>query len=261
MSTVDETGARFKEEYESQTRLLLPRKTHTIIRLDGNAFHTYTRGLLKPFDEALHADLVSATAFLCAKISGARLAYVQSDEVSLLLSDFDNTGTQPWFGGSVQKMASVSASILTAKFNTLRALHFNLEGGQLGNKLAFFDARAFTIDDPDDVVEYFRWRYLDARRNSVSALARAHFSHREVQGKSTGELRDMLCHDRGVNWTSTPAQFRYGTVIHRSQRVEDVTYTRDGQEFVARDVTRHIWEAVPAPDHILLTHLEPCLLR
>lgn len=257
MSTVDETGARLKEEYESATRLLLPRKTHTIIRLDGNAFHTYTRGLPKPFDEMLHGDLVSATAFLCAKISGAQLAYVQSDEASILVTDFTNVGTQPWFGGSVQKMTSVSASILTAKFNELR----NVGLGDIGEKLAFFDSRVFTISDYVDVIEYFRWRYLDARRNSVSALARAHFSHREMQNKSSNELRDMLRHDRAVNWTSTDPRFRYGTVLYRDERVEDVTYTRDGQEFVAKDVKRHIWQAVPAPDHVLLAHLEPCLLR
>ena len=251
MSTLDALGDRLKEEFESKTRLLLPRKTHTVIRLDGNAFHTYTRGLARPFDAQLHDDLVSAAAFLCAKVSGARLAYVQSDEVSVLLTDFANVGTQPWFGGSVQKMTSVSASILTAKFNELRPP---------GVPLAFFDSRVFTVDDPDDVIEYFTWRSLDARRNSVSALARAHFSHRELQGKSVTEMKEML-YLRDVAWVDQPAQFRFGTVIYRDERVEDVTFTRDGAKFVARDVKRHVWQAEPAPDHTLIAHLEPCLLK
>lgn len=255
MSTVDELGDRLKEQYEFATRTFLPAKTHTIIRLDGNAFHTYTRGLARPFDPQLHNDLVSSAAFLCAKVSGARLAYVQSDEVSLLLTDFTNPGTQPWFGGNVQKMTSVSASMFTAKFNELR----NLGLGDVGEKLAFFDSRVFTIDDPDDVIEYFNWRALDARRNSVSALARTHFSHRELQGKSITIMKEML-YAIGVDWTTQSLASRFGTVIYRDQRTEDVTFTRDGREYVARDVTRHVWEAVPA-DHVLITHLEPCLLR
>lgn len=256
MATSDELGDRLKAEYEHATRAYLPRRTHTVIRLDGNAFRTYTRGLLKPFDEALHEDLVSATAFLLARVSGAQLAYVQSDEVSLLVTDFANPGTQPWFGGSVQKMASVSASILTAKFNELRyAL-----GSREGERLAFFDSRVFTIDDPDDVTAYFQWRRLDATRNSVSGLARVHLSHREVQGKSTAELREVLL-ARGVLWSGTDPRFRYGTLIYRNERVEDVTFTDSrGDERVARDVKRHVWEAVPADDHTLLTHLESCLL-
>lgn len=250
--SADKTGDRMKEEYEAATRLLLPRKTHTIIRLDGNAFHTYTRGLARPFDAQLHDDLVSSAAFLCAKVSGARLAYVQSDEVSLLVTDFTNPGTQPWFGGNVQKMASVSASILTAKFNELRPP---------GVPLAFFDSRVFMIADASEVEEYFRWRFVDARRNSVSSLAQAHFSHRELQNRSTFEQQSMLLKDRGVSWTDQDPQFKYGTVIYRDQRTEDVTFTRDGKEYVARDVTRHTWEAVPASHDVLIAHLEPCLLR
>lgn len=252
----DELGDRLKTEYEFATRTYLPKRTHTIIRLDGNAFHTYTRGLPKPFDETLHEDLVSATAFLCAKISGVQLAYVQSDEVSLLVTDFANPGTQPWFGGNVQKMASVSASMLTAKFNELRNLGF----GELGERLAFFDSRVFTIEDPDDVTAYFQWRRIDATRNSVSGLARVHLSHREVQGMSTAELKEVML-ARGVSWFKTDPRFRYGTVLYRNERVEDVTFTDSrGDERVARDVKRHVWEAVPADDHTLLTHLEPCLL-
>ena len=253
--TVDELGDRLKTEYEFTTRTYLPKRTHTLIRLDGNAFHTYTRGLPKPFDETLHSDLVSSAAFLCAKISGAQLAYVQSDEVSLLLTDFVNPGTQPWFGGSVQKMASVSASMFTAKFNELR----NLGLGDVSERLAFFDSRVFTIDDPEDVVEYFNWRRKDAIRNSVSALARANFSHRELQGKRREEMLDML-DASGVAWMSTDPRSRYGTLIYRDERVEDVTFTRDGQEHVARDVKRHVWQAIPGEFNNLLPHLEPYLL-
>lgn len=258
VSTVDKLGESLKEDYEFKTKLVLPARTHTIIRLDGNAFHTYTRGLPKPFDETLHDDLVSAAAFLCAKISGAQLAYVQSDEVSILVTDFANPGTLPWFGGVVQKIASVSASILTAKFNELRNLGF----GELGERLAFFDSRAFSIGDPEDVVNYFSWRHMDARRNALYSAARAHYSHRQLQGVGGVEQYDML-RRAGVDWeTDYPENFKYGTVIYRSERVEDVefTHSRTGERHVARDVKRHIWEAAPATSDAFPAHLNTCLL-
>lgn len=258
MSTVDKLGESLKEEYEFKTRLVLPARTHTIIRLDGNAFHTYTRGLPKPFDETLHDDLVSASAFLCAKISGAQLAYVQSDEVSILVTDFANVGTQAWFGGVVQKIASVSASILTAKFNELR----NVGLGDLGERLAFFDARAFAIGDPEDVVQYFSWRHMDAMRNAIYSAARTLYSHKELQGVGGVDQLDML-RRAGVMWPDAyPEAFRYGTVIHRDERVEDVEFThqRTGERHVARDVKRHIWTAVPATHDAFPAHLNSCLL-
>jgi len=255
--TIDQLGAYFKEQYESTTRVVLPKRTHTIIRLDGNAFHTYTRGLPKPFDETLHDDLVSSAAFLCAKISGARLAYVQSDEVSILITDAANPGTQPWFGGNVQKLTSVSASILTAKFNELR----NIGLGDLGEKLAFFDARAFAIADPEDVEAYFHWRRIDAWRNAVYSTARAHHSHKSLQGQGSMAQLEMIA-KAGVDWDVVSDNFKHGTVIRREERVEDVEFTHSttGERHVARDVKRCVWVAEAARHSTFPTHLESCLL-
>lgn len=258
MGANDKLGEFIKEEYEFKTKLVLPTRTHTIIRLDGNAFHTYTRGLPKPFDETLHDDLVSSAAFLCAKVSGAQLAYVQSDEVSILITDFANPGTLPWFGGNVQKMTSVSASILTAKFNELR----NLGLGDVGERLAFFDSRVFTIDDPEDVVQYFSWRHHDAHRNALYSTARAHYSHKQLHGVGGVEQLDML-RRAGINYETLPANFRYGTLLYRNERVEDVEFTHkaSGEKHVARDVKRHFWEASAATYDVLPAHLESCLLE
>jgi len=116
----DQLGDRMKSFYEDRTRTSLPRRTFTIIRIDGKAFHTYTRGLTRPFDQGLIDDMNETTKFLCESIQGAKFGYVQSDEISILLTDFEKTTTDAWFDGNIQKMASISASMATAKFNELR---------------------------------------------------------------------------------------------------------------------------------------------
>lgn len=240
----DPLGDRLKEEFESQTRLLLPRKTHTIIRLDGRAFHSYTRKLPRPFDETLHANLVAAATFLCEQVTGTKLAYVQSDEVSLLVTDLAKSGTQPWHGGNVQKIASVTASMLTAKFNDLRCTKI----AGFNEKLAFFDSRVFTIPDVDDVVDYFQWRYLDAWRNSISSLASVHFSARELHEKSVTDRREMLLL-KGVDVRKLDPHFKCGSIVEAVTREASVTYVdnRSGETRTIDGVTRRSWESRPAP--------------
>jgi tRNA(His) 5'-end guanylyltransferase len=238
----DPLGDRLKSEFEATTQLELPRKTHTIIRLDGKAFHTYTRGLPRPFDETLHADLVAATQFLCEQVTGTLFAYVQSDEVSLLVTDLAKPGTQPWYGGNVQKITSVTASILTAKFNERR----NLGLGDVGEQPAFFDSRVFTIPDTDDVVDYFHWRYLDAWRNAVSSLASVHFSARELQHKSLVDRRVMLL-EKGVDVKDLNPRFKAGSIVEPVTRESTVTYTdnRTGEVRTIEGVQRRSWESRP----------------
>jgi tRNA(His) guanylyltransferase len=224
----DALGERIKGQYELRTRYFLPRRTYTLIRLDGKAFHTYTRGLKKPFDLGLFEDIDNAIIALLPHLQGAAFAYTQSDEISVLLTDFSTTGTSAWFDGNVQKMASVSASILTAEFNRLRARRWSAErkaiqasafvaangmdeeaadntdfdvSGADSFKLAYFDSRVFTVPDRIEVMNYFIWRNQDCSRNSVSMVAQANFSHKELHGKSTPAMHDML-HAKGVNWAT-----------------------------------------------------------
>lgn len=199
----DDLGDRMKGNYEDRTRYLLPRRTYTIIRLDGKAFHTYTRGLNKPFDKGLFEDMDAAIIAMLPQIQGAVFAYTQSDEISILLTDFDQPTTSAWFDGNLQKVCSVSSAIITAEFNKQR-----WERDALLNKatpdfenIAFFDSRVFTIPDRIEVMNYFIWRNQDCARNSVSMLAQANFSHKELQGKSTPEKHEML-HQKGVNWAT-----------------------------------------------------------
>lgn len=193
MSNVDKDvlGSRMKESYENRTRFYLPRRTYTILRLDGCHWHTYTKGLQKPFDNDLSEDIDNTIKDILPEIQGSVFAYTQSDEISILLTDFESNQTCAWFDGNLQKMTSVSSSIMTAHFNQRRPL----------GTIAYFDSRAFTIPDRTEVMNYFIWRQQDCIRNSVSMVAQANFSHKELHGKSQSDMHEML-HQKGVNWAT-----------------------------------------------------------
>lgn len=203
-------GDRMKEFYEDRTRTYLPRRTYTIIRIDGKAFHTYTKGLDEPFDEKFVSDMDETAKFLCEKIQGTKLAFVQSDEISILVTDFDLLNTAAWFDGNIQKITSISASLATAKFNELRP-----------GKLAYFDSRVFTIPSLAEVINYFIWRQQDTTRNSISAVARTLYSDKELQGKNSSQLQE-LCFQKGVNWNDLPVKLKRGRLILKE------TYEKQG---------------------------------
>ncbi len=221
---IDTLMTRMKESYEMRTRTYLPRRTYTIIRLDGCSFSNYTKNLERPYDKALIEDMNETARYLCSKIQGARFAYVQSDEISILLTDFDKTTTSAWFDSEVQKIISVSAAMATAKFNHLRALRmFNKQDIDVGDvifgelpkqKLAYFDSRAFTIPDPIEVANYFIARQKDCTRNSITMAAQSVYSHSELEGKSSNEKQEMLF-QKGINWNDYPTRYKRGGFITR----------------------------------------------
>lgn len=239
----DTLGDRIKERYENRTRTLLPRRTYTIIRVDGKAFHTWTKKMDRPFDNELMSvmDLVAAT--MCEEIQGAQFAYVQSDEISILLTDFEKITTEAWFNGNIQKMVSVSASIATAKFNDATLdLFLNQKIEKFHNMdLALFDSRVFTISDPAEVANYFIWRQQDASRNSLQMAARALYSHKELEGKNNKELHDM-CHEKGVNWNDYTARQKRGGLIRRNTNPDVRGWLADGAPIFTQepDVLRNL---------------------
>lgn len=198
----DALGDRMKGQYEDRTRYMLPRRTFTILRADGKAFHTFTRHCAKPHDVRLADAMNAAAVKLCEGAQGSCFAYVQSDEISVVLQDFATITTDAWYDGNLQKMVSVGASLVTAGFN--RAY---------GSEDALFDCRAFTIPDPVEVENYFIWRQQDAVRNSIQGLAQAHFSHKELHGLSTSALQEKLFQERGINWNDTPVDQKRGRCI------------------------------------------------
>jgi tRNA(His) guanylyltransferase len=235
----DGLGDRMKGQYEDRWRLMLPRRTYTIIRCDGKAFHTFTRHCEKPYDSQLAAAMSDAALALCEQAQGACFGYVQSDEISVLLTDFATPTTDAWFDGNLQKIVSVAASIVTRAFNAAR-VDLGATGG------AVFDARVFVIPDPVEVENYFIWRQKDAERNSVSSLAQAHFSHGQLHGKDRAAMHDML-HNVGVNWNDCPTEQKRGRGIVRDEngwRVDlEIPIFTQGRAYLTSRIPRH-WEGL-----------------
>lgn len=200
-----------KSQYESRTRYMLPRRTYTIIRVDGKAFHTLTRGCEKPFDYGLMDMMDSAAAVLCDQGQGVRCAYGQSDEYSFLLTDFETTSTEAWFDGNIQKIASVAASTFTAAFARANDRF----------KSAAFDARVFTIPDPIEVENYFIWRQQDATRNAILMAGYSEFSPKEMHGLDTSKVQEKLFQERQINFNDYPVRAKRGRVIWKEMYLPD----------------------------------------
>ncbi len=228
----DELGARIKDQYEIRTRVFLPRRTYTIIRIDGKSFHTYTKNLKRPFDADLIEDMDETMMYLCENIQGCKLGYVQSDEISLLLTDFEKETTDAWFDGQVQKMASVSASMVTNKFNHLRLFRkwkqYVFRDDFINvwkEKGAEFDSRIFTIPDPIEVENYFIWRQKDAVRNSIQMLAQSLYSQKELNGKSQNQQQEM-CFQKGFNWNEISDRAKRGMTYRLEKSVDENQHSK-----------------------------------
>ena len=204
-------GTRMKENYENRTRLSLPRKSYTIIRLDGKSFHTFTKGLIRPFDSGFVEDMNTTAKYLCKNIMGAKLAYVQSDEISILLTDFETISTEAWFDNNLQKMASVSASMATRAFNEARIKRLGVDN----MKWAEFDSRVFQIPQRTEVINYLIWRQNDAVRNSISSLAQSLYSPAELKNKNSSNMQELIFR-KGINWNDLNPSLKRGRIIRKT---------------------------------------------
>lgn len=252
MSDKTSLGTRMKESYENRTKQFLTRRTPTIIRLDGKSFSTYTKGLNKPFDEGLIEDMQETTKFLCENIQGCKFGYTQSDEITLVLTDYDKLNTSAWFDYNVQKMTSISASLATAKFNELRAKRFHkevniYEVSEYNQKLAFFDSRVFQIPELEEVVNCLIWRQRDAEKNSVAMLAQSLYSHNELFKKNGTDMQEM-CFQKGHNWNDLHWSKKRGSFIVKNTYVDDELIVDPYPSTIknAKKV-RHNWEVIETP--------------
>lgn len=237
----DDLGTRMKTFYEQVPKTRLVRRTPVAIRIDGKAFHTYTRGFKKPFDEVLIKSMQETTKYLCENIQGCVLGYTQSDEITLILVDYQTLDSSAWFDYQVQKMCSISASMATMQFNKVfselvqewsydyyEARNHTNEDDKYEDTLlsaiergAVFDARVFNIPK-EEVTNLIYWRQLDATRNSIQMVGQANFSHKELHGKSCNDIQDMLFTQKGINWNDYPTHMKRGTCI-----VKKFVETRD----------------------------------
>ena len=235
-------AARMKEFYENVPKTNLMRRTPVVIRIDGKAFHSFTKGFKRPFDEVLIKTMQETTKYLCENIQGCVLGYTQSDEISLILVDYQRFETSAWFDYEVQKMCSIAASMATMAFN--KYFEKNVENfvqdcatdyetqGLCGegtvecelcktyqkalDKGAMFDARVFNIPK-EEVTNYIYWRQLDASRNSIQMVGQANFSHKELHCKTCNNIQDMLMEQKGINWNDFPAYQKRGTCVIKEE--------------------------------------------
>ena len=226
MPVKDELGTRMKEFYESVPKTRLVRRMPVAIRIDGKAFHTFTRGFQKPFDEILVKSMQDTMKYLCENIQGCVFGYTQSDEITLILVDYQNLNSCAWFDYEVQKMCSIAASMATMAFNkffTKNVNYFEMTHEyddtineycttlvNAAEKGAMFDARVFNIPK-EEVCNLIYWRQLDATRNSIQMVGQANFSHKELQKKSCNMIQEMLFAEKGINWNDYPTHLKRGS--------------------------------------------------
>lgn len=224
--------AKRMKEYEDANKVYLTRRTPVMIRLDGNAFHTFTRGFVRPFDDIMVEAMQRTMKYLCENISGCVLGYTQSDEITLLLIDYKSATQGAWFGYVKRKVETISASMATMAFNNafsevLRekmeeemskcntdeekvalASYFMKYRRKCGR--AMFDSRAFNIPE-FEVINEFIWRQNDCTRNSVRSVGYANFSHNKLKDVSTKGVMDMLMLEKGINWNDFPTHLKRGS--------------------------------------------------
>ena len=238
MPVHDELGKRMKTFYEEIPKTKLMRRVPVAIRIDGKAFHTFTKGFQKPFDEVLIKSMQDTMKYLCENIQGCVLGYTQSDEITLILVDYKKLTSSAWFDYEIQKVCSIAASMATMAFNKYFSENINSECYVFDDELldgdfnpnykneylidlytthikasykgAMFDARCFNVPK-EEIANLIYWRQLDATRNSIQMVGQANFSHKELQNKSCNQIQDMLMTQKGINWDDIPSYQKRGS--------------------------------------------------
>ena len=227
--------AKRMKDYEMRDRYFLQKRIPVAIRVDMRAGHTFTRGFKRPFDDIFMKSMQETSKYMCENMGNAKLAYVQSDEITIILVDYDTLETDCWFNYRTDKLCSISASIATMAFNKFfdnnvreyinkimpNALSpLAITYMQAVDKGAMFDARCFNIPK-EEVTNLIYWRQLDATRNSIQMVGQANFSHQELQNKTCNMIQDMLYEQKGINWNDFPTYQKRGTCIVRNKIVID----------------------------------------
>ena len=264
MPVRDDLGIRMKEFYETVPKTKLMRRTPVAIRLDGKAFHTFTRGFQKPFDEVLGVAMRKTMKYLCENIQGCVLGYTQSDEITLILVDYQKLNTAAWFDYEVQKMCSIAASMATMAFNkffieevafwqsrTFPRDYLGYNTGAISetyitlletyskatDKGAMFDARVFNIPK-EEVANLLYWRQLDATRNSIQMVGQANFSHKELHEVSCNEIQNKLLTEKNINWNDFPTHLKRGSCCIKNDNwhidLEIPIFKGEGRNYIER---------------------------
>lgn len=229
----DSLGDRMKG-YEKVNETILASSKPIILRLDGKAFHTYTKGMNKPFDDTLGYAMKETMKFLCEEIADCRFGYTQSDEITLVLTSDIWEDYSPWFQNKLQKIISTASSICTFKFNSIMY--------EKTGKVGLFDCRAFSIPDYVEASNCLFWRQLDATRNSVQMLAQAHYRQKELNGLSCDMLKEKLITEKGLNWGDLDSYKKWGAACYKSEGSwivdKDTIVFKENWEYVYKHIRK-----------------------
>jgi tRNA(His) guanylyltransferase len=236
---------RMKENYENRSKTFLTRRIPVIVRVDGKAFHTFCKRFVKPYDQFLNNALATVLKHLCENIQGAKIGERHSDELSILLTDYETLQTDAYFNYNTQKISSVVASMATAEFCRILAMTsfktrhhgdwIEKEHISWDEKWPTFDARCFNIPK-EEVANYFWWRMQDAKRNSVSMQAQSKFSHKELQGKNSNQMQEMLWQTHNINWDNLPQRQKIGDLCLKTKVQKIIEQGPDEGQLAERNV-------------------------
>ena len=237
----DNLGDRMKY-YENISATKLIHQMPIILRIDGKAFHTFTKHFCKPFDSVFIDAMKLTTKDICEEVQNCRFGYVESDEISLLVYPKDVWNSEAYFDAKVQKLCSIIASFATIRFyrNFSTLVNAFVSGTKEDNEMskvylkavetnACFDCRCFNLPK-EEVCNYFIWRQQDATKNSIQMVARTHFSHKELQGKKFSDMNEMLF-NKGVNFDKLPTVWKRGTAVYKVP----TSIPKTGQQPIIRD--------------------------
>lgn len=221
----DEFGNRMKfyEKNFGNLEYLMP-MIPVLVRLDGKTFHTFTKGLKRPYEPGLSELMIATTKFLVEE-TNALIGYTQSDEITLLLYQ-PNYKSSIYMSGRTQKINSVLAAKCSTFFSESLGEYLPTKDKLPKNKRPVFDCRCFNVPDKFEAVNVFLWREQDATRNSVSMAGQSLYSHKQLQNKSRAEIQELL-HKKEINWNDYPTFFKRGTYVQKKAMLKPAVLLGD----------------------------------
>ena len=209
------------KRYEEVTDIKLMRRCPAVIRIDGSSFHVFTKGMKRPFDDIFRKTMQDTMMGLCKEIPGCVFGYTQSDEITLILVDYQSLEAEAWFDYRVSKLISISASKAARLFNKF----FMDNVAEMADDETFkryskkfnkadMDARVFNIP-VDDVVNNVLWRQKDAAKNSIASVAQSLYPQKELNGIKSKDLKVKILTEKGIDWDAMKPEYKWGTACRR----------------------------------------------
>lgn len=230
--------------YRGLTDYRIQGNNDIIVMLDGKNFSTLIKNnFRKPFDDDFINMMNKTAQFLCNNVQGVKFAYVQSDEISLLITDYDTPETDTPFGGRICKLQSILASLATSEFNrwftiyNLNKCYDNVRVGEFISKMkmAQFDCKVWTVPNQNDAYAWFLYRQLDCVKNSKQQTAQSYLPHKELVGHNADEQIQMVFDKKGINWNTFIPDYKFGRFVYKVETTgtakdnkgNDVEYVRN----------------------------------